>query len=88
MVSGTFFVSQIEEELRERNLMNYRFGVEQHMNQCLAVLNAYAVTHPYVHECKQACESVACKKLSVMDGIWKIAFRHCAAHVTVGFYSS
>ena len=83
IVSGAFFVFQIETKLGDRNLLDFQFRMDEPMTQILPLLLKDIFEHPYPHACNPAHKDAGCRRIAVIDGIWKIGFRHCAAKLVV-----
>ena len=78
-------MSQIELELRDAGQWDYAFE-DGSITQCLPMMNKRALSSLYDHTCLPACEKKACKKMLVIDGMWKIGYRICAARIQVPVY--
>lgn len=83
IVSRAFFAGEIQQALRENNLIDFKFSVRGDLFECLPLLEKIMLSSCFTHQCTEACRRLACEKLAVADGFWKTGFRHCAAEVLV-----
>ncbi|OWA54885.1 hypothetical protein BV898_19277 [Hypsibius exemplaris] len=78
MVSNAFYAHEIEHEIRETD-MDYGFQTDK--VNCTDFKNTVEETRSkriYHHDCGELGKERGCPFLVVMDGVWKICFRHCA----------
>ena len=83
ILSQAFYANEIENELRSRELT---FGFESKMVNCSAVkqmIERLRQQQLYPHDCGVNGQARGCPYLHVMDGIWKINFRHCRMALSV-----
>ncbi|XP_055345331.1 uncharacterized protein LOC129593153 isoform X2 [Paramacrobiotus metropolitanus] len=79
-VAAIFMRHEIECDIREQKI-NFEFEEQRSVLQYLEKRMDEIFTSTYKHRCSDECVAKQCGKLFIMDGLWKIVFRHCIAEV-------
>ena len=83
MVSTAFYSNEIETKLRKRNLCFEFSSKKVNCNEVKIEIDLLRQQELYSHECGKEGERRGCPFLDIMDGVWKIGFRHCAMRMVV-----